>query len=140
MKLHDLFEDTHKIAYHGTNSTRANEILKLGFDLDKVGEKSNTKLSGVSTTINKEIAEEHAEWAVSKFGGKPVILKIDLSNLKIMPGSEVTKLWNKLHSLNAVLKIAKKAFDAVELFNFDEEVGEEFEILIFDPKKIKLKS
>lgn len=138
MNFKQFLIESPNIAYHGTNDVRAKDILKNGFNLEKVGEKSDSKMSGVSVTIDKEIAEEHADWAVSKFGGNPKIIKIDLSNLKIMPGKEVVKIWDKLNSLDAVLKIAKKTFDAAELFDFDSEIGEEFEIVIFDPKKVKI--
>lgn len=138
MQFRQFLIESSKIAYHGTNSDRAEEIAKNGFDLKHVGEKSESKLSGVSVTINKEIAEEHADWAVSKFGGTPTILKIDLSGLKIMKGPEVTKLWDKLGNLDEALKVAKKTFDAAELFDFEAETGEEFEILIFDPNKVKI--
>lgn len=128
-----------KIAYHGTSSKKEQNILDHGFDLSKTGEKSGVKDSGVSVTIDKSIALEHADWAVKKFGGTPIVLKIDLSNLKIMPGNEFSKLWTKIKNHTEALRIAKKKFDAVELFNIEGEEGlEEFEILIFDPKKVKI--
>jgi len=139
MKFKRFIIESSQIAYHGTSSIRAQEIETHGFDLSKVGEKANNKLAGVSVTIDKDIAKEHADWAVSKFGGTPILLKISLDGLKVMPGKEVDRLWNKLGSLDKALKIAKNTFDAAELFDVDSEVGlEEFEILIFDPKKVKI--
>lgn len=139
MNFKQFLIESAKITYHGTTSKRAEYILKHGFDLKHIGEKSNTKLSGVSVTINKDIATEHAEWAADNLGGEPEILKIDISHLKIMKGSEVEKIWKELGSLDNALKVARRTFDGAELFDLDAEVGlEEFEILIFDPKKVKI--
>lgn len=139
MKFKQFIIESAEVAYHGTSSIRLKEILKNGFDLKHVGEKADAKLSGISVTVDKTIAKEHAEWAVEKFGGEESILKIDLNGLKIMSGKEVHELWDKLGSLDAAIKIARKTFDAAELFDHDLEYGlEEFEILIFDPKKVKI--
>lgn len=133
-----LFELQNSIVYHGTSSTKSDKILKSGFDMSKIGSKSGTKLSGVSLTVDKQIAEEHAEWAVEEFGGDPVILAVDLSSLKIMPGKKITALWNEHGSLDGALRIARKTFDGAELFDKEEESGlEEFEVLVFDPKKLR---
>jgi|ERR1035437_9479628 hypothetical protein len=133
-----LFELHRAVAYHGTSSEKSDKILKSGFDMSMIGSKSGTKLSGVSLTIDKHNAREHAEWAVEKFGGSPVILAVNLSNLNIMPGTTITKLWKEHGSLDAALRIARKTVDGAELFDMEDESGtEELEILIFDPKKLK---
>lgn len=127
--------------YHGTNSIMANEILSKGFDLNKAGLKTGDKnaLIGVSTTINYNIAKEHAEWAVEEHGGDPVILMSRVSNLNLMSGKDFYQELDKLRNVNKILENAKKKkYDGVIMFDYDSEEGlEEFEINIFDPKKIK---
>lgn len=133
-----LFELRKLNAYHGTSSIKAAIILKSGFDESLVGSKSGLKMSGISFTIDKTIAQEHAEWAVEKFGGEEAIIVIDLSNLNICPGSKITELWNNIGSLEKALLIAKESYDGAQLFDYEEESGtEELEVLIFDPMKIK---
>lgn len=127
-----------KIAYHGTSLGRAQEIKKTGFSLKNAGEKSNSKLPGISVTVDRNIADEHADWAADKFKDEPSVLKVDLSGLRIMPGKETMKLWGELGSLEKAIAAAKAKFDGAELFDNEDGV-EEMEILIFDPKKVKLK-
>lgn len=137
MRFRFFLSEAIKVAYHGTNSEKADRILKTGFDLKRAGEKSGSKLPGVSVTVDREIANEHAQWAAEKFGGRPQVIQVDLSGLKIMSGSETMKRWTELGSLDKALRSARRIFDGAELF--DEEDGvEELEILIFDPKKVRV--
>ena len=130
-----LFEISGKVAYHGTSSDRATKILDNGFSLDTLGEKTNDKISGVSMTIDRAIATEHAEYAAEEFGGDPVVLSVDISHLNIADGNKTFALWDKLGSLASALRHLRKQFDGAELFYKDEGI-EEFEIIGVDPKKI----
>jgi len=62
MNFKQFLIESANIVYHGTTSKCAEYILKHGFDLKHIGEKSDIKLSGVSTTTDHDIASEHAEW------------------------------------------------------------------------------
>jgi len=124
------------ILYHGTTLERYNKIKTNGFSIEAEGEKSGYGSTlGISLTSNYEIAKEHAEWAVEKFGGDEYIISINSNNLKIMNGSnfaEIDSDYKKAYSL-----YQKGLIDGVELC--DKETGdgcEEFEIFIFNVKKL----
>jgi hypothetical protein len=144
IKLSDIIQgylkESHnpREVYHGTNSIMADKILSQGYDLTKSGLKTGdaNALPGISTTIEYDIAQEHAEWAASRFGGKPVVLKASTTNLKLMPGSEFFAELDKLNSAKLVLDRAKSKYDGVIMFDYDSEEGlEEFEINIFQQLK-----
>jgi len=126
--------------YHGTNSIMADDILKNGFDLSKRGLKSGNAnaLIGISTTIEYDIAKEHAEWAAEEHGGEPIILMANISNLNLMPGKDFFEELDTQRNVNKILNDAKKKYDGAIMFDYDTEEGlEEFEINIFEPKKLK---
>jgi hypothetical protein len=126
--------------YHGTNSVMADKILSKAFDLKKSGLKSGDEnaLPGISTSIEYSIAQEHAEWAVEKYGGSPIVLMTFVSNLNLMPGNEFFNELGKYKSAKKVLEKAKTKYDGAIMFDYDSEEGlEEFEINIFEPNNLK---
>lgn len=126
--------------YHGTNSIMAKKILSKGFDISKSGLKSgqSNALTGVSTTIDYNIAKEHAEWAAEEQGGEPVILMTFVSNLNLMPGKEFYAELEKYGNAKKVLNKAKEKYDGVIMFDYETEEGlEEFEVNILFPEKLK---
>jgi len=138
--IHEYLKESEnpREVYHGTNSIMADKILSQGFDLAKSGLKTGNSnaLPGISTTIEYDLALEHAEWAAEKFGGKPAVLKATITNLKLMSGSEFFAELDRLKSAKLVLNQAKSKYDGVVMFDYDSEQGlEEFEINIFEQLK-----
>ena len=130
---------TFGVLYHGTSRSRANEIRKTGFSMDKIGEKLGDPLPGISTTVDSDIAEEHAEIAAEKYDDEPEVIKVVASKLKIAPGSLYFKLWNELGSSDASLQSLKKSGEWDGVCLFDPETGdgiEEQEVLLFEPTRL----
>jgi len=122
--------------YHGTTLERAKLILSSSFDLALAGSKTNAPLPAVSTSLNMDIAQEHAEWAVKKFGGEPAVLIIDPSNLNILSGSRFLAMGDFMKAVQRIKRTGR--YDAAEVFDVDEGDGiEEMEVLIFNLKKIR---
>lgn len=140
MKLFHLFEEFAYLdrLFHGTTVARSVIIRKDGFSIEKQSEKSKygSKL-GVSFTTSKDVAKEHAEWAVKKFGGDPEIITINSSDLRILSGNEFSKLDQDINKAYQMFKANK--IDAVEYCDFESGDGcEEFEVFIFNLNKIKI--
>jgi len=126
--------------YHGTSAKRAKKIEQDGFSLKVAGEKSNFKMPGISTSVDKDVAEDHARWAAEKFKDKPKVITLYTNNLDIAPGSFYFSKWDELGSSEESIKYIKNLneYDGVALF--DPETGdgvEEYEVLIFEPKKLE---
>ena len=128
---------TNRILYHGTTLKNALSIVANGFDMSLAGSKSNAALPGISTTIEKEVAIDHANWAVKKFKGKPAIVACESGNLKILSGNRYMTLWDSLGSSDAALEKAKSSnYDGAEMFDLESGEGiEEYEVLLFHPEK-----
>jgi hypothetical protein len=122
--------------YHGTTLERYNKIKTNGFSTEVQGEKSGYgSVLGVSLTSNYEIAKEHAEWAVEKFGGDEYIITINSNNLKIMSGRDFAIINNDYQEAYRLYK--NGLIDGVELCDTETGDGcEEFEIFIFNIKKL----
>lgn len=122
--------------YHGTTMDRFNNISKNGFSIEKQGEKSGYGSGlGVSLAADYEIAKEHAEWAVEKFGGEEYIITINSKSLKILSGRDFTKINNDYNK--AFILYKNGLIDGVELC--DMETGdncEEFEVFVFNINKL----
>lgn len=131
-----LAEIKNDVLYHGTSSKRATSILKNGFKLERGGEKSGDSMPGISLTPDLNIANEHAEWAAEEFNDDPVVLVVGAQDLNIMPGK---KLYDISEDVFEALKRCQQAgFDGAELFDSSREIGEEeFEVVVFDPQKLK---
>ena len=126
-----------KVAFHGTTLENARAIIRFGFSPKLAGTKSGAGLKGVSTSLIEEIAQEHAEWAVEKFGGKPAILSINLTHLNIMSGKDFLSAGSFEAGCQQAIE---QGFDATEVFDTETGDGiEEMEILIFAFQKIKAK-
>ena len=99
--------------YHGTTKPRGESILKNGFDLKRAGEKTSAPLEGFSTTLNYEIAEEHAEWASEKFNEEPFIIGGTIpKNFNLMDGKTFQELLDN-NSIEEIIKIAKKLLNRI---------------------------
>lgn len=127
--------------YHGTTRSRAEQIQKSGFSLKNIGEKLGAPMPGISTSVERSTAEDHAQMAAEKFEDDPVVITIDGRGLNIAPGSLYFQQWDETGSSSAALETIKDSgeWDGVALF--DPETGdgiEEFEVLIFDPGKIRI--
>jgi len=124
------------VLYHGTTIQRYNLIKKRGFDTEMQGEKSGYGSTlGVSLTANYEIAKEHAEWAVEKFGGEEYVITVNSNNLKIMNGSNFAEIDNDYEKAYSLYE--KGLIDGVELCDMETgDACEEFEIFIFNVKKL----
>jgi hypothetical protein len=124
------------VLYHGTTIQRYNQIKKRGFDTEMQGEKSGYgSVLGISLTANYEIAKEHAEWAVEKFGGEEYVITVNSNNLKIMNGSNFAEIDNDYKKAYSLYE--KGLIDGVELCDMETGDGcEEFEIFIFNVKKL----
>ena len=130
-----LSEQVHHALYHGTTEPAAKEIIDRGFNKALAGSKSGDPLPGVSMTIDRDTAIDHAEWAASKSNSRPVLLASDTSSFKLYPGDDFMELWDDLGSaLSAISEIQRSGeWDGVEMFSFEREEGlEELEVLIFD--------
>lgn len=126
--------------YHGTSSMAAEEIKKSGFSMELLGSKSGAPLPGVSTTLDRSIASQHAKWAAKKNKDKSKVLVIDGVGLKIAPGKLYINLWDELGSSEKSIQRIKDSgkWDGVALF--DPETGEgieEQEILLFQSPAVK---
>lgn len=127
--------------YHGTTSERANKIRVGGFSLSKIGQKLEAPMPGISTSVESDVAEDHANIAAEKFGGEPEVLVIDGSRLRIAPGSLYFSMWDEHGSSEAALEMIKGSgeWDAAALFDMETGDGiEEYEVLIFNPSKIRI--
>lgn len=127
--------------YHGTTEDRAEQIREEGFSTENIGEKLGAPLPGISTTIDPDIANEHAEIASEKFEGNPEVIKIDGRRLRIAPGSLYFRMWDEVGDSNGALKKIKATGDWDGIALFDPETGdgiEEYEVLVFDPSKIMI--
>lgn len=126
--------------YHGTTRDKAETIEDQGFDMSFAGSKAGDAMPGISFSINKDTALEHAFWAMSKAMDQgAALVMVDPDELTIAPGSEYHRLWDELDSSNAALESIKATgeYDAVELFNLETGDGiEEMEVLVFDPDSI----
>lgn len=122
--------------YHGTTRDRFDNILKKGFSIEKEGEKSGYgSVLGVSLTNNREIAKEHAEWAVNKFGGEEYIITINAKSLKILSGGDFSKIGNDYNK--AFILYKNGLIDGVELCDWETGDGcEEFEVFVFNINKL----
>lgn len=127
--------------YHGTTLSKANEIVKFGFDIKKSGEKTNSAShsEGISFTYLKSEAKDHARWASEKFKDSPAIISVSSKNLKILSGT----------AFNSLAKTTKGCIDkSYQLFKngiidavsfCDQESGdgcEEMEVLVFSLDKL----
>jgi hypothetical protein len=122
--------------YHGTTRDRFDSIVKNGFSIDKEGEKSGYgSVLGVSLTSNREIAKEHAEWAVEKFGGEEYIITINSKSLKILSGGDFARIDNNYNK--AFILYENGLIDGVELCDTKTGDGcEEFEVFVFNIDKL----
>lgn len=134
-------EDNIKIVYfnklyHGTTKDRFEKITKRGFSIGKEGEKSGYgSVLGISMTANLEIAQEHAEWAVEKFGGDEYIITINSKSLKILSGNEFSRIGNNYNK--AFILYSNGLIDGVELCDVETGDGcEEFEVFVFNTNKL----
>ena len=126
--------------YHGTSLGSAEKIKEFGFSMELLGSKSGDPLPGISTTLNRGIAQEHGRWAGKKNKDKPKVLVIDAKGLRIAPGKLYMDLWNKLGSSQYSIQNIKDSgeWDGVALF--DPETGEgieEQEVLLFQPPDVE---
>ena len=122
--------------YHGTTMDRFEGILKNGFSIEKQGEKSSYgSVLGVSMTTNIEIAKEHAEWAVEKFGSEEYIVTINSKSLKILSGGDFARIDNYYNK--AFILYENGLIDGVELCDMETGDGcEEFEVFVFNIDKL----
>ena len=122
--------------YHGTTTDRFKNISKNGFSIEKQGEKSGYgSVFGVSLTSNREIAKEHAEWAVGKFGGEEYIITINSKTLKILSGDDFVSIDNDYDKAFTLYK--NGLIDGVWLCDMETGDGcEEFEVFIFNINKL----
>jgi hypothetical protein len=130
-----LLEQASSTLYHGTTRPAAEKIMSQGFDKSLAGTKSDSALPGVSMTIDRVIAVEHATWAASKSKSVPMLLVMDASSLKLYPGDDFMELWDDLDSSMAAISEIQRSgeWDGVEMFSFEREEGlEEFEVLLFN--------
>ena len=130
-----LVEQPQSSLYHGTTLAAAEEIKEKGFSESLAGSKSGDALPGVSFTVDKDIAEDHAGWAASKSGEAPALLVADASKLRLYPGDDFYELWDETGSSAAAIAQIKNSgdWDGVEMYSFELEEGyEELEVLIFD--------
>jgi len=130
-----LVEQVHNTLYHGTTEPAAEEIMDRGFNKALAGSKSGDPLPGVSMTIDRDIAIDHAGWAASKSNSRPALLALDASSFKLYSGNDFMELWDDLGSASAAISEIQRSgeWDGVEMFSFEREEGlEELEVLIFD--------
>ena len=141
------------IVYHGTTKEFANKILKNGFDISLSGLKAEDKLPGISTSIDYDVASEHARWAAEKFDDTPAILSINISNLRIASGKLFFDNWDRLGNLKAAINFIKNSCEWDGMFLFDPEFDpkddpsidchdcfDEMEVLLFEvPKSLQIK-
>ena len=133
--LKESYSPRYRYVYHGTTELAGEQIEDHGFDTSLVGKKSGDKENkGISFTVDKDIATEHAIWAWSqdqKDGA--AIVSARISGLNIMKGSEFNFLWDELTSAHFALDAAKDmGYDGVEYFDLESGDGiEEMEVLLF---------
>ena len=128
-----LLERPGTVLYHGTTRPAAEKVMSQGFDKSLAGTKSGDALPGVSMTIERDIAIEHAMWAASKPNSQPALLVAN-SSLRLYPGDDFMMLWDELGSSYAAVSEIQKSgeWDGVEMFSFEAEEGlEELEVLVF---------
>jgi len=129
-----LLEQPGNALYHGTTQQAAEKIMNQGFDRSLAGTKSGDALPGVSMTVERDIAIEHAIWAASKSNSQPALLVANSISLRLYPGDDFMELWDELGSSYAAVSEIQKSgeWDGVEMFSFETEEGlEEFEVLVF---------
>jgi hypothetical protein len=62
--------------------------MNQGFDRSLAGTKSGDALPGVSMTVERDIAVEHATWAASKSNSQPALLVANSTSLRLYPGDD----------------------------------------------------
>ena len=135
-----FYRPEYKYLYHGTTEEAAESIKKGGFNLSLAGGKSGDKLNpGVSFTIDRDQAAEHAIWALrGDFEKGAALVVVSTLGLQIMNGSEYHRLWRQLGTSRAAVEEARsKGYDGIEYFDYETGEGiEEMEVLLLNSESI----